>query len=143
AVVRACLAKQPGDRPVSALELADRYEAALAQDANPAPPGPGANGAASGDNLNGVPPAARAYDPGVIVHHLEAWMPEAVAAYKLRGFVRDVGGEVVESLPGVIRVRLGGKGSVYWVPSGPLSWLGLGRSPIIDMELRLERSHPD
>src|SRR5262249_3606801 len=74
---------------------------------------------------------------------VEAWMAGAVAAYKVRGFVRDVGGEVVESLPGVIRVRLGGKGSVYWVPSGPLSWLGLGRSPIIDMELRLERSHPD
>jgi serine/threonine-protein kinase len=71
-------------------------------------------------------------------------MPEAIATYKLRGFVHDVGGQVVESVPGLIRVQLGGKGSVYWMPGqGPLSWLGLGRRfPLIDMELRLERTNP-
>ena len=51
-------------------------------------------------------------DPLTIVHHLEAWMPERVAAYKLRGFVQDVGGELIESVPGRIRVRLGGKNCV-------------------------------
>src|SRR5262249_23117616 len=33
-------------------------------------------------------------DALAVVHHLEAWMPEKIAAYKLRGFVNDVGGEV-------------------------------------------------
>ncbi len=68
-------------------------------------------------------------------------MPEAIASYKLRGFIQDVGGEVVESVPGRIRVRLGGKGSVYEAPQrGSLSWLGIGRGPRkIEMELRLER----
>ena len=68
-------------------------------------------------------------------------MPETIASYKLRGFIHDVGGEVIESVPGRIRVRLGGKGSVYEAPQrGSLSWLGIGRRPNkIDMELRLQR----
>jgi serine/threonine-protein kinase len=68
-------------------------------------------------------------------------MPEAIASHKLRGFIQDVGGEVVESVPGRIRVRLGGKGSVYEAPQrGSLSWLGLGRRlDKIDVELRLHR----
>jgi serine/threonine-protein kinase len=70
-------------------------------------------------------------------------MPESVASYKLRGFVHDVGGEVVESVPGLIRVRLGPDSS-YTFRSGPLSWLGIRRrASIIDMELRLEQADPD
>jgi serine/threonine-protein kinase len=71
-------------------------------------------------------------------------MPERIAEYKLRGFVEDVGGEVVESIPGKIRVQLGGRGSVYQPPgAGPLSWLGLGRrAGLIDVELQLERADP-
>jgi len=42
-----------------------------------------------------------------MVYHLEAWMPESVAAVKLRGFLDSVGGEVVESVPGLVRVQLG------------------------------------
>jgi serine/threonine-protein kinase len=69
-------------------------------------------------------------------------MPEAIATYKLRGFVYDVGGEVVESVPGRIRVRLGGRGSAYAIRTS-LGWLGLGRkSGQIDMELHLQRSDP-
>ena len=33
-------------------------------------------------------------------------MPEAMAMIKLKGFIHDLGGEVVESVPGMIRVRL-------------------------------------
>jgi eukaryotic-like serine/threonine-protein kinase len=40
------------------------------------------------------------------VDTVEAWMPEQIAAVKLRGFVHDLGGEVIESIPGLIRVRL-------------------------------------
>jgi hypothetical protein len=142
AVVMTCLAKNPADRPATALELAERFEAALAHDALP----PGAAPPDSPEGAEeGIPqlPAVEV-EEGAVVHQLEAWMPESVAVYKLRGFVGDVGGEVVESSPGLIRVRLGGRGSIYFVPGhGPLSWLGLGkRAPMIDMELRLECTNP-
>ncbi len=83
-------------------------------------------------------------DPSVVTHHLEAWMPESIAAYKLRGFVDDVGGQVIESVPGRIRVRLGGRGSVYTFPSGgSLAWLGIGRrGGSLEMELLLQRHNP-
>ena len=64
----------------------------------------------------------RVNDPFVLVHEIDAWMPEKIAAYKLRGFVEDVGGEVVESVPGLIRVRLGERSGL-----GTLSWLGLSK----------------
>ncbi|HWG45652.1 MAG TPA: protein kinase [Gemmataceae bacterium] len=83
------------------------------------------------------------HDPFAVIHHLEAWMPERIATYKLRGFIHDVGGEMVESVPGRIHVRVGGKGSVYSAPRQGLSWLGLGwRSNLIDMELRLDHADP-
>jgi serine/threonine-protein kinase len=80
-----------------------------------------------------------ALDPLAVIHHLEAWMPEKIATFKLRGFIHDVGGELLESVPGRITVRLGGKNCVYAVPTRGLSWLGLGRRPPIDVELRLQR----
>jgi serine/threonine-protein kinase len=83
----------------------------------------------------------RVFDPHQVVHKVEAWMPETIAVYKLRGFVQDVGGEVIESVPGRVRVRLGGPGSVY-VPKGKgaFSWLGIGRRPgQIEVDLYLDR----
>ena len=161
AVVQWCLAKNPADRPGSARELADRFEAAIAASAEsngvefpPAPGGVRTDPAYPPTQRHAPPPGAVApptpttpsattdgIDPLASVHHLEAWMPETIASYKLRGFIQDVGGEVLESVPGRIRVRLGGKGSVYEPTSrGSLSWLGIGRGPRkIDMELRLER----
>jgi serine/threonine-protein kinase len=105
-----------------------------------------ANGSNSGAGPATPPREPTAEEPVVnplaVVHHLEAWMPEAIATVKLRGFIQDAGGSVVESIPGRIRVRLGGKGSVYSAPvRGSLSWLGLGRqSGLIDLELRLQRA---
>jgi serine/threonine-protein kinase len=147
-VVLDCLAKNPKDRPSCARDLAERFETALAHEQavqeTALPPGhPGATDR-TGSPANGLSPTtpARVADPHAVIHHLEAWMPEQVATYKLRGFVQDSGGDVIESVPGMIRVRLGGKGSPYAEPArGTLSWLGLGpRSNFIDMELRLERS---
>jgi serine/threonine-protein kinase len=79
-------------------------------------------------------------DPSAIVQHLEAWMPETIAAYKLRGFIHESGGELVESVPGRINVRLGGKGCVYAAPTAGLSWLGLARRPSIEVTLHLQRA---
>jgi serine/threonine-protein kinase len=134
AVVMACLAKDPAQRPPNARELAERFETALAhewvvkqQELPPDDPRAAKEQAASSP----VPPV----DPDAVVHELEAWMPETIAAFKLRGFVQDMGGEVVESVPGRIRVRL----SPLTGPR-PLSWLGIGRkSGLIDMELLLQR----
>jgi serine/threonine protein kinase len=83
-------------------------------------------------------------DPFAVVHTLEAWMPERIAEYKLRGFIHDVGGEVIESVPGRIRVRFGGRGSAYTAPRQGLSWLGIGRrASTIDMELCMEHADPN
>ena len=86
------------------------------------------------------PAAAPAVDPLAVVHQLEAWMPEKIAAYKVRGFIQDVGGELIESVPGRISVRLGGKGCVYAAPTRGLSFFGLGRRAPIELELRLQRA---
>ncbi len=161
-VVQWCLAKDPADRPGNARELAERFETALAASEGAFNGDPGASALkprsettypptqrhppqtpATASQPAPPPPAVPTdgYDPLATVHHLEAWMPETIASYKLRGFIQDVGGEVVESVPGRIRVRLGGKGSVYEAPQrGSLSWLGIGLRPTkIEMELRLER----
>jgi eukaryotic-like serine/threonine-protein kinase len=140
-LIQDCLAKDPANRPQSALDLAQRYEATLAglsaprlrpmeqvvvPEPEPAPvPEP--------------PPEPQASDPLAVVHALEAWMPETIATYKLRGFVQDTGGEVLESSPGLIRVRLGGGSRPGTGRGGPFSWLGLGRrADAINMELRLQ-----
>src|SRR5262249_45339587 len=83
----------------------------------------------------------QSYDPFAVVHHLQAWMPKCIAEYKLRGFIGDVGGEIIESVPGCILVRFGGRGSVYSAPRQGMSWLGITRrSNNIDMELRLDHA---
>jgi serine/threonine-protein kinase len=145
AVVRACLEKEPERRPQSARDLAERYETALAHEEHVIAEQLPANhprAMASQGSESGIMAPVEAIDPRSVVHHMEAWMPEKIAIYKLRGFVRDVGGEVVESVPGKIRVRLGGRGSIYGAGSA-LSWLGLSVNGQIDMELRLQQNDPN
>ncbi|MFQ3593487.1 MAG: protein kinase [Gemmataceae bacterium] len=205
-VVRACLAKNPDDRPANARVLAEMYRDAL-NEVQLQESGMGsAGGAASGgsrfprprpirssqqgppshpirSNSNNVnlseeeslpeapiapavrpmapvvpagpmPPApvlvsepvrvksqtpAPAAEPNAIVQYLEAWMPEKIATFKLRGFIQDNGGALVECVPGRIVVRMGGKNCVYKMPSNGLSWLGLSKSPVVEIELRLHR----
>lgn len=142
-VVHRCLAKQPEERPASGRDLAELYENALMADLQ-AQDEPATDVtdelAASRETPSPFRPLPT-LDPGTVVHRMDAWMPDSIAAYKLRGFVNDVGGEVVESEPGLIRVRLGGKGCRYQGPPTALSWLGIGRKTnMVDMELRLERN---
>jgi serine/threonine-protein kinase len=150
-VVHRCLAKDPNDRPRHARELAEMFEQALLSESRPeaesvsySPP------EGTHTTERPAPPPSSKFpapspipsDPGIVVHHLEAWMPETIATYKLKGFIHDVGGELLESVPGKIQVRLGGKGCVYSPPSrGSFSWFGLSRrSNHLDMELLLQRS---
>jgi serine/threonine-protein kinase len=156
-VVFACLAKNPEERPQSARELAEMYETSLLQELGrtalsshtPAPvqrQNPAQLPSKPADLLTStpIPGDAADQDPTAVVHHLQAWMPETIAAYKVRGFVDYVGGQVVESVPGCIRVRLGDRGTMYALPGGPLSWFGLRRqSGAIDIEMRLERNNPN
>jgi serine/threonine-protein kinase len=133
-VVMQCLEKQPDKRPASARELADLYERALREieaetAAEEAP--------TEAEAEVGPPPIPEASDPNVAAFQVQAWMPESIAAYKLRGFIHDVGGQVVESVPGRIRVFLGGRGCAYGAPQGRLAWLGLGGKSGFDLELRL------
>jgi serine/threonine-protein kinase len=119
AVVRSCLAKHPDQRPRSAWELALAYEKALGRRIT-LPRAPGSD-SDSGHRLAGpssstkVPrpatpaPAAAPTPPAdrnAIRHTAELVMPEALAMLKLKGFIYDLGGEVLESVPGLIRMRL-------------------------------------
>jgi serine/threonine protein kinase len=156
-VVFKCLTKNPADRPQSAHELVEMYESALMEDqiSGPSmmcrskppthPDMPNSDAGTSNPASTPIPNSLAhlaKQDPMAVIHQMQAWMPETIAAYKLRGFVDDVGGQVVESVPGKILVRFGGKGSAYTAPGGAFSWFGLGKRASIDMELRLERNNP-
>jgi serine/threonine-protein kinase len=153
------LAKDPSDRPQSARDLAERFDNALnraqakaeARGSRMGPPSSGSGHAYPGLSASTVATPAPATTPPVVPaslsreqaalpFHMEAWMPERIAIMKLRGFVHDAGGEVVESVPGLIKVRLGGRKTPT---GGPLSWLGLRRSSgPIDVELHLHHLDP-
>ena len=140
-LVLACLEKDPAKRPQSARDLAERFQEALAE-LTPAPKKappitPPDSGPAPLDFDKKV------IDPHALAFHMEAWMPEEIAEFKLRGFVQDAGGKVLDSVPGLIRVQLGGPGTPYEVKAGLLTVIGLGRKAgLIEMYLRLLPTDP-
>ena len=81
-------------------------------------------------------------------------MPEAMAMIKLRGFIYDLGGEVVESVPGMIKVRLaapadakkssssGGGGLFGWMTGGSKQVAVVSPQSATDVELHMERRDP-
>ena len=144
AVVMRCLAKSPADRPASTRELAEDYQKALRNTEDrldPSEPMPDLiTTEPDAPPITQVVPDSEPppFDPNLVVHQMEAWMPDAIATYKLRGFVNDNNGEVLESVPGMIRVRIGSAKN-----GGAFAWLGIGRkSSVVDLELRLERTNP-
>ena len=72
--------------------------------------------------------------------NMDAWMPESIALMKLRGFVQDYGGEVLESTQRLVRVRLhkarGGGGSGAW-----FSFSRRASGPV-ELELQLHCTDP-
>jgi serine/threonine-protein kinase len=157
-LVMQCLAKDPEDRPQTGRDLADRFDTALARaqariDSDPGRPG--LSGERPSGSRPGIPvtigaaastaallelPAVASRENAVLPFNMEAWLPERIAIMKLRGFVHDAGGEVVESLPGLVRVRLGARSAPA---GGPFSWLGLRKSASqLDVELHLRHTDP-
>jgi hypothetical protein len=56
---------------------------------------------------------------------MEVTMLESIALLKLRGFIHDLRGEIVESVPGMIRVHLvENQNKAGGSSNGILSWLG-------------------
>src|SRR5262249_47190915 len=147
-VVRQCLAKAPQGRPQSAAELADLYTRALGRPlvlvrrpTLPAgggskvtrilstvrpPTAPGHNAPASAsDRLTRTMETVA--DRHAVRHSVEASMPEAMAMVKLKGFIHDLGGEVVESVPGMIRVRVGEPRVTKEKAKGLLGWFSASK----------------
>jgi hypothetical protein len=160
AVVMSCLAKIPNLRPRSAQELALAYEKALGRRLIVARAGNGAaakpiNGLSSGvrpalpTTTQPKPPDSRAVELSTIRQSVEAIMPEAMAMIKLKGFIYDLGGQVVESVPGLIKVRLIEKPPEPTPTPGRLLGWGSRKSTTImpklqttDLELHMERRDP-
>jgi len=146
-VVRACLAKRPEDRPGSAQELCRRYQRALRDQAGDGDKARDCDVAVS--HTSSTPadvglPGSGELDPEAFLFDIEAWLPPAVAAYKLHGFIADSGGRVVENSPGKVVLRLGQKGSTYEVSPARRSWfLRRGSHEPILMEIYLARRDPD
>jgi eukaryotic-like serine/threonine-protein kinase len=154
-VVQLALSKYPNERQQSAFDLAEGFSRALNVDlwATTVPPGWEAPPSRLAEEI--VDPELQTdqkpADPFHVTHEFEAFLPERLAAAKLRGFVEDFGGEVLASEPGMIRMRLGmpegyreqkeGSGIFGWFaarrPAVPR-----GQEPI-EIELQLEKPDPN
>jgi eukaryotic-like serine/threonine-protein kinase len=161
-VVQRALCKYPNERPQTAEELLDSYSIAVGIDflLETVPPGwePPPKVSPSADtiddaSLRAVPlahVARTSSDPFHVTHEFEAYMPEKLAAAKLRGFVEDYGGHVVSSEPGLIRMRIGlpegykehktGSGIISWMTARRPS-VTKGQEPI-ELELHMDRPDP-
>jgi serine/threonine-protein kinase len=127
-VVQSCLAKDPAERPQSARALAEGYGAASGQTLWHEADSEGLTAAEP------ILPQAESdipADPNALVYNVEAWMPQQIAAVKLRGFLDAAGGEVLESVPGRILVRLWRRknGTAPASTGGRWPWSGLRKQP--------------
>jgi eukaryotic-like serine/threonine-protein kinase len=89
--------------------------------------------------------AAAAEERNGLQHSIEATMPEAMAMVKLKGFIYDLGGEVVESVPGMIRVRVP-DGKAPRMAAGLFGWFDNAKTATqgasTDIELHMLRKDP-
>ena len=139
AVLLGCLERDPDHRIHSPRELAELFEAALTQPVRrkSAKKAPHEDASLRHADLD-----QKVIDSQAVVYHLEAYMPHALAEHKLRGFVHDAGGELLESIPGLIRVRLGDPETKYELKKGLFSWFDR-RTGLIEMYLRVQPGDED
>jgi serine/threonine-protein kinase len=106
-ITLSCLSKAPADRPESARALIEMYQLALGcrlvDDQS---------FEESSENAVSTLHESHLYDPRNVIDQFDAMMVEQLAAMKLRGFVDGVGGQVIESDAGVIKVKLPTLGAV-------------------------------
>jgi hypothetical protein len=157
-VVALSLAKFPNERHQSAREFAEHFGRALGVDlwGETAPPGyeppaPPADRAAA-DPVLLAPAPTESTERFLVYDQFEAMLPPRMAAAKLRGFADDVGGEFVESEPGVIRMRVALPNG-YDEPktrSGLFNWLSAVRKPAvrrgeepIEVHMQMQKLTPD
>jgi eukaryotic-like serine/threonine-protein kinase len=148
-LVLSCLSKYPDERPKTAMDLAQRYEMALGRRLNLRRALPPTNGTSSNSGTIPVPlpssqGVAKNADRGSFQCSLEASMPEAMAMIKLKGFIFDLGGEVIESVPGMIHVRIP-DGQNEAKKGGMFGW-AKSQSAVqtaTELELRMERKDPN
>jgi eukaryotic-like serine/threonine-protein kinase len=139
AVIRSCLAADPAERHDSARLLGEAYETALVKAyGRPAEQEPAAAPASVAPPT--APPVNEpSLDPDALVETLEAYMPEASAAYKVKAFVEEFHGKVLESRPGLIRLW-------FRAPTKEtgslLSLIGLRRR-VGPIEVELQLAHRD
>jgi serine/threonine-protein kinase len=138
-VVASALAKEPDKRPQSAHELFEHYEVAMSIDEMGLP---GTETRHPDHTDHSLPPIP--HDPTTLTFQTEAWMPETIALMKLRGYAHDMGGEVIESIAGLIRMRIGAPGNNgRGKTASSLSWLGFGRKTgPVALELHLHQVDP-
>jgi eukaryotic-like serine/threonine-protein kinase len=146
-VVRKILAIKPADRPQSMKELFESYEEALlgprgakesaeneeGGQSAPAPPEPPQPTETSDEE---------AEEANATVEHLEARISEPLVVPKIQAFVDEIGGTIVESVPGLIRVELRVHRAALRTGNkkGFLSWLGLKPTyGMIEMELHIKK----
>jgi eukaryotic-like serine/threonine-protein kinase len=157
-VVRACLAKAPEQRPSDAAELLQRYEGALGKRLSASSRGssglfPIRQALSAPPPSGSIPRLPSTPTPSVSRHTLrqafECDMPEAMAMLKLKGFLHDLGSDVIASEPGMIRVRLGEpeaakkKSGVFALLDRATGKSGMvKRSSGTEVELRMARPDP-
>jgi len=138
-VVQLCLTKFAAERPGSARELARLYSDAIGIDIWEAahvelPPEP----------VEVVPVKQEPIESerNAIVHKLDAFMPEKMAVVKIRGFLEDMGGKVVESEPGRLRIRLGDSNKSEADRRKKLITAPTTRSLPVEIEMRMVKPDP-
>jgi eukaryotic-like serine/threonine-protein kinase len=96
-LVRQLLSKNPSERPADAKQLTQRYLRAIRMPELPA----------EAFDVEQIAEQRKvSYDEKDRIDRMEAWMPESIAIMKLRAFSESVGGELADSEPGRIRIRV-------------------------------------
>lgn len=138
-IVMSCLAKYPEERPETVEEVALRLEELLgrkiySQSANNSRGGQRSTAGLSRATVARLNEIDNGKQNGNLVCCIQAQMHEAMAMLKLKGFIHDVGGEVVSSTPGYVRVQL----PLEKASGGFLGLWGKKAAKSVDLELRVE-----